>query len=109
MVDLPCPLVFRSADFRLKKCLYTAFAARISSQEEVEQVLEKIGGQVRDIDVIPFAIRLMKSTVGVGEDRKNGENDIIEEEFREDNGDFGVGDLLADVLWNEGSSNMILV
>lgn len=105
---LPQFQVFSSADFRLKKCVYTAYAARVLDQEEAGRVIEQIGRQVKGVDVIPFAIRLVKSFGG--DEEMLGEEGVIEEEvFREDNGDFGVGELLSDLLANEGSTNMILV
>ena len=54
--------LFCSGEYVLKKCVYHAFAAKVYSELEAKEVIERVGRLVKNIDVCPFAVRLMVTT-----------------------------------------------
>ena len=128
--------LFCSGEYVLKKCVYNAFAAKVFSELEAKEVIERVGKLVKTIDVCPFAIRLMTTTTqeeqqeleqrrdqgeveakGLeGKDMEDSQmqqkhNYLYQKEqlFSEDNGDLGIGGLLCELLASEGTENMILL
>ena len=89
-------LLFESQDFVLKRTvIYRGYAASISSIDESVSVIKNIGKQGKYIEVIPFAIRLLE----------NGEL----KEFHEDNGEWGAGIMLHEILTKYDAVNCMLV
>ena len=76
--------IFSGNPMKIKKCTYQAHIATVWSVEHAIQVLDFIGQNKDSEDVLPFAIRLVEG----------GETILI----KEDNGEFGSGDILMDSL-----------
>jgi hypothetical protein len=90
------PIIFSSTKKVVQKVAYLAHAASVYSDEEAASVIKSIGSKVKRVDAIPFAIRVLDDS---GQPRQ----------YNEDNGDWGVGDSLAELLELDGAMNTILV
>ena len=77
-----------------RKCYYTAHATTIYSVEQAISILDYIGLITNSEDCLPFSLRLVE----------NGE--LIQ--IAEDNGEFGIGDLLADSLNDLDGYNLLI-
>jgi len=87
--------IFSSDKIRLRrKCYYTAHATTIYSVEQAISILDYIGLSTNSEDCLPFSLRLVE----------NGE--LIQ--IAEDNGEFGIGDLLADSLNDLDGYNLLI-
>lgn len=87
--------IFSSDKIRLRrKCYYTAHATTIYSVEQAISILDYIGLSTNSEDCLPFSLRLVE----------NGE--LIQ--IAEDNGEFGIGDLLADSLNELDGYNLLI-
>ena len=96
-MPLPLPIIVETQDFILKRSvIYRGYAARVESIEESVEVIKMIGKRARYVDVIPFAIRIAEA------------EDVVKE-FHEDNGEWGAGIVLHDMLSRFNCINCMLV
>ena len=87
--------IFSSDKVKLRrKCYYTAHATTIYSVEQAISILDYIGLTTNSEDCLPFALRLVE----------NGE--LIQ--IAEDNGEFGIGELLSDSLNDLDGFNLLI-
>ena len=87
--------IFSSDKVKLRrKCYYTAHATTIYSVEQAISILDYIGLTTNSEDCLPFSLRLVE----------NGE--LIQ--IAEDNGEFGIGELLADSLNDLDGYNLLI-
>jgi hypothetical protein len=87
--------IISSEKYKLRrKCYYIAHATTIYSVEQAISILDYIGLITNSEDCLPFSLRLVE----------NGE--LIQ--IAEDNGEFGIGDLLADSLNDLDGYNLLI-